>query len=83
MIISGLAIVRGSATAYITVSLLVVLLSQWYLRLYYYHWFVKYNYIISTALNSDTLLTVSIISFALMGGNDGKFVHFLFGRVSV
>ncbi|KAI9307504.1 OPT family small oligopeptide transporter [Cunninghamella echinulata] len=72
MIISGLAIVPGSATAYITVSLLITLLSQWYLRRYYYRRFVKYNYLISTALDSGTSLAVFIISFALMGGGDGK-----------
>lgn len=78
MIISGLAIVPGSATAYITVSLLITLLSQWYLRRYYYRRFVKYNYLISTALDSGTSLAVFIISFALMGGGDGKVYVFFF-----
>ncbi|GAB7352500.1 hypothetical protein MBLNU459_g2902t1 [Dothideomycetes sp. NU459] len=51
------------------------ILAQWYIRKYYPHLFVKYNYLMSAALDGGTQVLVFILSFAVFGGS-GKAVTF-------
>ncbi|CAO3645188.1 unnamed protein product [Cunninghamella blakesleeana] len=71
MILIGLVTVPGSATAQVTVSFMITIFSQWYLKKYYRNRFVKYNYLISSALDSGTSLCVFFVAFAFMGGGNG------------
>ncbi|KAJ4128826.1 hypothetical protein NW768_007345 [Fusarium equiseti] len=48
---------------------------QFYLRRYRPHWFVKWNYLISAALDGGTQVMVFIATFAVFGGS-GKAVAF-------
>lgn len=49
--------------------------SQFYLRKYRPNWFIKYNYILSAAMDGGTQVIVFILSFAVFGGA-GKEVKF-------
>ncbi|KAJ5738648.1 hypothetical protein N7493_001803 [Penicillium malachiteum] len=49
--------------------------SQWYLRRYHPNIFVKYNYLVSAALDGGTSVIVFIMSFAIFGAA-GKSVDF-------
>ena len=49
--------------------------SQLYLRKYHPSWFIKYNYILSAALDGGTQVIVFILTFAVFGGG-GKEVPF-------
>ncbi len=55
--------------------LVVGYVSQWYLRLYRPNWFIKYNYILSAAMDGGTQVLVFITTFGLQGGA-GKNVPF-------
>ncbi|KAI8098759.1 OPT family small oligopeptide transporter [Halteromyces radiatus] len=72
MILAGLLIMPGSASSYVLVSFILTISSQWYIKKYRRDWFVKYNYLVSTALDSGTSLMVFFVAFALMGGGDGN-----------
>jgi hypothetical protein len=48
---------------------LVGAFSQFYLRRYRPNWFIKYNYILSAALDGGTQVIVFILSFAVFGGS--------------
>ncbi|KAI7904553.1 OPT family small oligopeptide transporter [Cokeromyces recurvatus] len=72
MILVGLTIVPGTATSWITISFIIVLVSQYYIKRRHRQWFIKYNYLISTALDSGTSLMVFIIAMSLYGGVSGK-----------
>ncbi|KAI8370665.1 OPT family small oligopeptide transporter [Radiomyces spectabilis] len=76
MILIGLCILPGSNSSWITVSFGLIIFSQWYMKRRHREWFVKYNYLISTALDSATSLMVFFIAFALMGGASGKEYRF-------
>jgi hypothetical protein len=71
MVLIGMTIVPGSASSWITVSFIIVLISQFYIKRRHTVWFVKYNYLISTALDSGTSLMVFIIAMSLYGGASG------------
>lgn len=71
MILVGLCIVPGAATSWITVSFVIIMISQYYIKRRYRDWFVKYNYLISTALDSGTSLMVFVIAMGLYGGAGG------------
>ncbi|KAI9306431.1 OPT family small oligopeptide transporter [Cunninghamella echinulata] len=72
MILIGLVTLPGSASSFVTVSIFLTFLSQWYLKKYYRGWFVKYNYLLSSALDSGTSLCVFFVAFAFMGGATGN-----------
>ncbi|KAE8444125.1 hypothetical protein EG329_000813 [Mollisiaceae sp. DMI_Dod_QoI] len=46
----------------------VGVISQFYLRKYRPNWFIKYNYILSAAMDGGTQVIVFILSFAVFGG---------------
>lgn len=49
--------------------------AQWYLRTYHPSAFIKYNYLVSAALDGGTQVMVFLLSFAVLGasGNEYKF----------
>ncbi|CAO3610643.1 unnamed protein product [Cunninghamella blakesleeana] len=72
MIVFGFNTLHGSATSFATVSFIITMLSQWYFKRYYQDLFIRYNYLLSAALDSGATLAVFVISFAFMGAGDGK-----------
>ncbi|OCL08353.1 OPT superfamily oligopeptide transporter [Glonium stellatum] len=50
--------------------------SQFYLRKYKPNWFIKYNYILSAAMDGGTQVLVFLLTFAVFGGG-GKEASFL------
>ena len=46
----------------------VGVISQWYLRKYRPNWFIKYNYVLSAALDGGTQVMVFILAFSVQGG---------------
>lgn len=44
-------------------------ISQFYLRRRFPQWFVKYNYLVSAALDGGTQVMVFILTFAVAGGS--------------
>lgn len=72
MILTGLCVIPGAATSWITVSFIIIIVSQYYIKRRYRSWFVRYNYLISTALDSGTSLMVFIIAMFLYGGATGE-----------
>ncbi|KAK9388446.1 OPT superfamily oligopeptide transporter [Lipomyces mesembrius] len=63
--------VNSSITSYFALGFI----AQWYLRKYHPNLFVKYNYLVSAALDGGTQVIVFILSFAVFGGG-GKVVAF-------
>ncbi|KAI9312463.1 OPT family small oligopeptide transporter [Dichotomocladium elegans] len=76
MVLVGLCTLPGAASSYITVCFALVMVSQGYLKRYHRERFVKYNYLVSTALDSATSLMVFFIAFALHGAADGVIHEF-------
>ena len=72
MILVGATIIPGTATSWITVSFVIMLTSQYYIKRRYCSLFVKYNYLVSTALDSGTSLMVFFIAMFLYGGASGQ-----------
>ncbi|KAI9364147.1 OPT family small oligopeptide transporter [Pilaira anomala] len=71
MILVGMTVIPGAASSWITVSFILIVVSQYYIKRRHTTWFVKYNYLISTALDSGTSLMVFIIAMGLYGGASG------------
>ncbi|KAI8635988.1 OPT family small oligopeptide transporter [Parasitella parasitica] len=71
MVLIGLVQLPGAATSWITVSFVIIIVSQYYIKRRHREWFVKYNYLVSTALDSGTSLMVFIIAMGLYGGANG------------
>ncbi|KAG2157254.1 OPT oligopeptide transporter protein-domain-containing protein [Suillus clintonianus] len=62
--IGGLSVgINSSVVSYY----MVAFLSQWWLRTRYPRWFVKYNYLVSAALDGGTQVMVFVLSFAVQG----------------
>lgn len=59
----------------ITSFFIIGFFSQLYLRKYRPNWFIKYNYVLSAAMDGGTQVLVFILTFAVMGGA-GKEVPF-------
>ncbi|THZ33460.1 OPT superfamily oligopeptide transporter [Aureobasidium pullulans] len=55
--------------ASITMYFIIGFFSQWFLRRRYPELFVKYNYIVSAALDGGTQVLVFILTFAVFGGS--------------
>ncbi|OBZ87939.1 Oligopeptide transporter 7 [Choanephora cucurbitarum] len=72
MVLVGATIIPGTATSWITVSFVIMLTSQYYIKRRYCSLFVKYNYLVSTALDSGTSLMVFFIAMFLYGGASGQ-----------
>ncbi|MCJ1411801.1 hypothetical protein MMC19_005893 [Ptychographa xylographoides] len=57
--------INSSIMSYFAVGFL----SQFYMRKYHPEWFVKYNYILSAAMDGGTQVLVFILTFAVQGGS--------------
>ncbi|OBZ90719.1 Oligopeptide transporter 4 [Choanephora cucurbitarum] len=76
MIMIGLCFMPGSNTSWVTVSFLLILFTQGYVKRRHSDWFAKNNYLLSAALDSGTSLMVFFISMALYGGVSGNTYEF-------
>ncbi|KAI9031848.1 OPT family small oligopeptide transporter [Phycomyces nitens] len=70
-ILFGLVMFPGNNSSWITVSFIVVLISQLYVKRRYNKWYVKHNYLMSAALDSGTSLMSFILAMTVFGGGDG------------
>ena len=50
-------------------TIIVGILSQWYMRQYHPRWFKKYNYILGGALDGGAQVMIFILSFAVFGAS--------------
>ncbi|KAL7315338.1 hypothetical protein PS15m_006798 [Mucor circinelloides] len=76
MILIGLCVMPGTNTSWITVSFVLILIFQGYLKKRYSTWFARHTYLISAALDSGTSLMVFFVSMALQGGVSGTTYDF-------
>jgi hypothetical protein len=76
MFLVGAATLPGSNSSWITVSFIVIIVTQGFIKRRYNAWFVKYNYLTSAALDSGTSLMVFFLSMALFGGGSGIVYNF-------
>ncbi|KAI8072450.1 OPT oligopeptide transporter protein-domain-containing protein [Gongronella butleri] len=76
MILVGLATLPGANSSWITVSFVVIIMSQWFMKRRHREWFVNYNYLTSAALDSGTSLMVFFLAFAVFGGGSGVAYNF-------
>ncbi|KAL9556180.1 hypothetical protein MBANPS3_002011 [Mucor bainieri] len=71
MVLTGLCFMPGTNTSWVTVSFILVLIFQGYIKKRYSTWFARHTYLISAALDSGTSLMVFFVSMALQGGVNG------------
>ncbi|KAL0143439.1 OPT oligopeptide transporter protein-domain-containing protein [Mucor lusitanicus] len=71
MILTGLCFMPGTNTSWVTVSFVLILIFQGYIKKRYSTWFARHTYLISAALDSGTSLMVFFVSMALQGGVNG------------
>ncbi|KAI8100046.1 OPT family small oligopeptide transporter [Halteromyces radiatus] len=76
MILVGFATLPGTNSSWITVSFIIIIVTQGFVKRRYNDWFVKYNYLTSAALDSGTSLMVFFLSMALFGGGSGNVYNF-------
>ncbi|KAL0080366.1 OPT family small oligopeptide transporter [Phycomyces blakesleeanus] len=67
----GLCILPGSNSSWITVSFIITLVSQLFIKRRYSKWYAKHNYLMSAALDSGTSLMSFILAMTVFGGGDG------------
>ncbi|KAG9294530.1 hypothetical protein G9A89_008641 [Geosiphon pyriformis] len=73
LICSGLSILPGTYTNFIIMGFIASFLSQYYGLRYKYHWWKKYNYVLSAALDSGAQIVTMVIFFCLNGINKVPF----------
>ncbi|KAL0080370.1 OPT family small oligopeptide transporter [Phycomyces blakesleeanus] len=71
MIMIGLCVVPGGNTSWITLSFVIVLVSQLYVKRRYNKWYIKHNYLMSAALDSGSSLMSFVLAMSVFGGGDG------------
>ncbi|KAL0080365.1 OPT family small oligopeptide transporter [Phycomyces blakesleeanus] len=71
MILVGLCTLPGSSSSWITVSFIIIIVSQLYVKRRYSNWYAKHNYLMSAALDSGTSLMSFILAMSVFGGADG------------
>ncbi|CAO3623528.1 unnamed protein product [Cunninghamella echinulata] len=76
MIMIGLCTLPGATSSWITVSFIIIIITQGFIKRRYSDWFVKYNYLASAALDSGTSLMVFFLAMALQGGGSGTEIKF-------
>ena len=59
----------GGINSSLGIFFLLGFLAQWWLRMYHSRLFIKYNYILSAALDGGTQVMVFILTFAVFGGS--------------
>ncbi|CAO3623532.1 unnamed protein product [Cunninghamella echinulata] len=76
MIMIGLCTLPGATSSWITVSFIIIIITQGFIKRRYNDFFVKYNYLASAALDSGTSLMVFFLAMALQGGGSGTVIPF-------
>ncbi|KAI9019182.1 OPT family small oligopeptide transporter [Phycomyces nitens] len=71
MILVGLCFFPGYSSSWITVSFIITLVSQLYIKRRYSKWYIKHNYLMSAALDSGASLMSFILAMTVFGGGDG------------
>ncbi|KAL0098126.1 OPT family small oligopeptide transporter [Phycomyces blakesleeanus] len=71
MILVGLCTLPGSSSSWITLSWVIILVSQLYVKRRYSKWYVKHNYLMSAALDSGASLMSFLLAMTVFGGGDG------------
>jgi OPT family oligopeptide transporter len=71
MVLIGITQLPGANSSWITVSFILVLVSQLYLKRRHSAWFAKHNYLISAALDSGASFMAFFVSLALYGAASG------------
>jgi len=66
---NSLALESTGVNSTITSSILVGLVSQFWLRRYHPGWYRKYNYILGGALDGGAQVMVFVLSFAVFGAS--------------
>ncbi|KAH9833309.1 OPT oligopeptide transporter [Rhodofomes roseus] len=57
----------GGITSYVNTSMVIGLFTQWWVRTRHPRWFVKYNYLIASAMDAGTQIVIFILNFAIFG----------------
>ncbi|KAI9013896.1 OPT family small oligopeptide transporter [Phycomyces nitens] len=71
MICYGLNLFPGYSYSWITVSFIIILVSQLYVKRRYNSWYVKHNYLMSAALDSGASILSFILAMSVFGGGNG------------
>ncbi|KAI9031636.1 OPT family small oligopeptide transporter [Phycomyces nitens] len=71
MILYSMSNFPGISSSWITVSFIIILVSQLYIKRRYSKWYVKHNYLMSAALDSGSSLMSFILAMSVFGGGDG------------
>jgi len=57
----------GGISSYVNTSMVIGIVTQWWIRTRYPRWFTKYNYIIAAAMDGGTQVVIFILNFAIFG----------------
>lgn len=72
MILNGIATMPGTNTSWITLSFVIIIVTQWFVKRRHSAWFAKHNYLVSAALDSGTSLMVFLIALIFLGAAGGQ-----------
>ncbi|KAH9919806.1 OPT oligopeptide transporter [Fomitopsis serialis] len=59
--------VYGGINSYVNTSMVIGLFTQWWVRTRHPRWFIKYNYLIASAMDAGTQIVIFILNFAIFG----------------
>ncbi|KAI7888024.1 OPT family small oligopeptide transporter [Mucor mucedo] len=77
MVLIGLAgFMPGGSSSFITVSIITIFVSQYYVKRRHSKWYAKHNYLMSAALDSGTSLMAFFVSLVFYGAASGKVYNF-------
>lgn len=76
IILNGILILPGGNTSWITVSVIVVFVSQLYVKRRYSVWYAKHNFLLAAALDAGSSLLVFLVTVFLYGVINGKVYGF-------
>ncbi|KAI7864315.1 OPT family small oligopeptide transporter [Spinellus fusiger] len=76
LILIGFCTLPGTSSSWITVSFIIILVTQFYIKRRYLKWYVKHNYLLSAALDSGASLMVFLLSMTVFGGGNGISYNF-------
>ncbi|KAG2195370.1 hypothetical protein INT47_004478 [Mucor saturninus] len=77
VVLIGLAgYLPGGSSSYFTVSIILIFVSQYYMKRRYSEWYAKYNYLLSAALDSGASLMTFFVAIVFYGAASGKVYNF-------
>ncbi|KAG2192270.1 hypothetical protein INT47_003859 [Mucor saturninus] len=77
MVLMGIAnFFPGSSSCFITVGIIIIFVSQYYVKPRHSEWYAKYNYLLSAALDSGSSLMTFFVSIVFYGAASGKVYNF-------